>query len=56
VPNQNIFKNNFVPFMVLVVAFLFFIIVAIVYLGIRSDTSLEVTGKDDDNDYIKTGA
>ncbi|RZB39346.1 inner nuclear membrane protein Man1, partial [Asbolus verrucosus] len=41
--NQNIFKNNFVPFMVLVVAFLFFIVVAVVYLGIRSDTSLEVT-------------
>ena len=38
--------------MVLVVAFLFFIVVAIVYLGIRSDTTLEVTGKEDVNDYI----
>ncbi|XP_064214672.1 inner nuclear membrane protein Man1 isoform X2 [Tribolium castaneum] len=41
--NESILKNNFVPFMVLVVAFLFFIIVAVVYLGIRSDTALEVS-------------
>ncbi|XP_044261272.1 inner nuclear membrane protein Man1-like isoform X2 [Tribolium madens] len=41
--NQSIFKNNFVPFMVLVAAFLFFIVVAVLYLGIRSDTALDVS-------------
>jgi len=49
---MNIFKNNFVPFMVLIVAFLFFIIVGVVYLGIRSDTALDVSGKGDVNDYL----
>lgn len=43
---NNILKNNLVPFAVLGVAFLFFIVVAVMYLGIRSDSSaLDTSGK-----------
>lgn len=47
-PNRNegnFLKDNLVPFIVLLAAVLFFIFVGFIYLGMRSDTSLETTGK-----------
>lgn len=41
----NFLKDNLVPFTVLLVALLFFLFVGFIYLGMRSDTSLELTGK-----------
>ncbi|KAK9892498.1 hypothetical protein WA026_020488 [Henosepilachna vigintioctopunctata] len=40
----NLLKDNLVPFTVLGVAVLFFIFVGFIYLGMRSDTSLEPSG------------
>lgn len=43
---NNILKNNLVSFTVLAVAFLFFVMIAIMYLGIRNETSaLDTSGK-----------
>ncbi|KAL3271241.1 hypothetical protein HHI36_021734 [Cryptolaemus montrouzieri] len=50
----NLLKDNLVPFTVLGVAVLFFFFVGFIYLGMRSDTSLEPTGKAplvEDNPY-----
>ncbi|XP_044763400.1 LEM protein 2 [Coccinella septempunctata] len=40
----NFLKDNLVPFTVLLVAVLFFLFVGFIYLGMRSETSLETTG------------
>lgn len=46
VNNQNnILKNNFVSFAVLGGAALFFVLLAIMYLGMKSDTSIAPAGK-----------